>query len=252
MGHKVHPVGLRLGIIKDWHARWYEHRKPLYRQALLEDMRIRQIVGQKAREAGISRMEIERQAQEIRLVIHTARPGIVIGRQGQRVDELRKTLEALTGKKVQVNVQEVRQSELDATLVAQGIADQLERRVAFRRAMRQAVARAMTAGAKGIKVMCAGRLGGREIARREKVMEGRVPLHTLRADIDFAVGEALTVMGRIGVKVWIYKGDVLPLGKEEATPEMSPIQVTVRPTEEGEETKGSEATSVAAQESQVP
>ena len=210
MGHKTHPIGFRLGIIKDWHSRWFAGRGKDYAAQVIEDLRIRDVIKTRYAEAGISRVEIERSAQDLTVNVHTARPGIVIGRGGQRVDELRKAVESATdGKRVRLNVLEIRQPELDAFLVARNVADQLERRVMFRRATRQAVMRSMQAGAKGIKVMVSGRLGGAEIARREKVMDGRVPLHTLRADIDYGLAEARTPMGRIGVKVWIYRGEIL-------------------------------------------
>ena len=211
MGHKTHPVGFRLGIIKDWQSRWFAGTSKAYAAGVLEDLRIRETIRKRYTDAGISLVEIERSAQDLTVNVHTARPGIVIGRGGARVDELRKAVEvAAGGKRVRLNVLEIRQPELDAYLVARSVADQLERRVMFRRATRQAVQRTMQAGAMGVKVMIAGRLGGAEIARREKVMEGRVPLHTLRADIDYGLAEAATTMGRIGVKVWIYRGDILP------------------------------------------
>ena len=210
MGHKTHPIGFRLGVIKGWQSRWFAGTGKLYSEQVVEDWRIREVIRKQYAEAGISRVEIERSTQDITINVHTARPGIVIGRGGQRVDELRKLVEgAAGGKRVRLNVLEIRQPELDAYLVARNVADQLERRVMYRRATRQAVMRSMQAGARGIKVMVSGRLGGAEIARREKVMDGRVPLHTLRADIDYGLAEANTTMGRIGVKVWIYRGDVL-------------------------------------------
>jgi small subunit ribosomal protein S3 len=210
VGHKTHPIGFRLGINKDWQSRWFAGRGKDYAAQVFEDLQIRGVIGKQYPEAGISRVEIERSAQDLTVNVHTARPGIVIGRGGQRVDELRKSVErAASGKKVRLNVLEVRKPELDAYLVARNVAEQLERRVMFRRATRQAVMRTMQAGAKGIKVQVSGRLGGAEIARSEKVMEGRVPLHTLRADIDYGLAEAATSMGRIGVKVWIYRGDIL-------------------------------------------
>jgi small subunit ribosomal protein S3 len=234
VGHKTHPIGFRLGINKDWQARWFAGRKTDYRETLLEDLRLRQAVLTRFPEAGIARVEIERSALEVTVIIWTARPGIVIGRQGQRVEEVRQSLEALTERTVRVSVQEIRQAELEAVLVARNIAEQLERRVAHRRATQQSASRTMQAGAQGIKVIVQGRLNGAEIARREKVMLGRVPLHTLRADIDFAISEARTLMGRIGVKVWIYKGDILPAaeGLEDLEEELPTIQVTVRPDEE--------------------
>lgn len=212
MGHKVHPVGFRLGGIRDWQAKWYASKG--FADLLEEDIKLRQTILSHYREAGISRVEIERQAKQVTLTIHTARPGVVIGRGGQRVEELRASLEKMTGKKVKLNIQEIRQPELDATLVARNIAEQLERNVAYRRAMKQTMMRTMQAGAKGMKAVCSGRLAGAEIARRETQRQGRVPLHTLRADIDYGFAEARIKMGRIGVKVWIYKGDILPEIKE--------------------------------------
>jgi small subunit ribosomal protein S3 len=231
MGQKTHPIGFRLGIIKDWQAKWYAAKGSQYRELLQEDLSIRNAIRARLPEAGISKVELERGAQELVVTIHSARPGIVIGRGGQRVEEVRQVVEGLTHKRARLNVQEVRQPELDAQLVAASIAEQLGRRVAFRRAMHQAVNRAMQSGALGMKVICSGRLGGVEIARREKVMQGRVPLHTLRADIDYGLAEARTTMGRIGVKVWVYKGDILPEPKViEAEPdaeELQMIEVTV-------------------------
>ncbi len=209
MGQKTHPIGFRLGISIPWQARWFAARGPAYAALAIEDQKIREMIKARYEESGgISKTEIERGPQELVVSIHTARPGIVIGRGGTRVDELRADLEKLTGKRARLNIQEIRQPELDAYLVARNVAEQLERRVAFRRAMRQSVTRTMQAGAEGIKLICSGRLGGAEIARAEKAMDGRVPLHTLRANIDFAIAEAATTFGRIGVKVWIYKGEV--------------------------------------------
>ncbi len=208
MGHKVHPIGFRLGVHRDWLAKWYADKH--YTEMLLEDLKIRSTVVSSYPEAGIAKVEIERQANQVTITIYTARPGIVIGRSGQRVDETRQKLEKLTGKKLRLNIQEVRQPELDAYLVARSVAEQMERRVAFRRAMRQAITRSMQGGAKGIKVICSGRLGGAEIARRETAKDGRLPLQTLRADIDFGIAEAHTTLGLIGVKVWIYRGDIIP------------------------------------------
>ena len=209
MGQKTHPIGFRLGISIPWQARWFAARGPAYSALAIEDQKIREMIKSRYEESGgISKTEIERGPQELVVSIHTARPGIVIGRGGTRVDELRADLEKLTGKRARLNIQEIRQPELDAYLVARNVAEQLERRVAFRRAMRQSVTRTMQAGAEGIKLICSGRLGGAEIARAEKAMDGRVPLHTLRANIDFAIAEAATTFGRIGVKVWIYKGEV--------------------------------------------
>jgi small subunit ribosomal protein S3 len=254
MGQKTHPVGFRLGIIKDWQAKWYASKPTQYRALLQEDLKIRGAILSRLSEAGISRVELERGAHELVVTIFSARPGIVIGRGGQRVEEMRKIVERLAQKRVRLNVQEVRQPELDAQLVAGSIAEQLGRRIAFRRAMYQSVNRAMQAGAQGIKVICSGRLGGIEIARREKVMQGRVPLHTIRADIDYGLAEARTAMGRIGVKVWIYKGDIIPEPKvveveeEEEAQEMRLIEVSIGA--EGEPTE--EATDVSAEENQVP
>lgn len=211
MGQKVHPYGFRLGIIKDWRSRWFDEKH--YTELVHEDIEIRRLIRSTYEEAGISTIEIERKANEITVTIHTSRPGIVIGRGGQRVDELRALLENKTGKKVRLNIHEIREPELDAQLVAENIAEQLRRRVSYRRAMKQAISRTMLRGAKGIKITCSGRLAGAEIARHETLREGSVPLHTIRADIDYGFAEALTVMGLIGIKVWIYKGDVLPEGK---------------------------------------
>jgi len=212
LGRKVHPLSFRLGIIRDWQARWYADKQ--YAEFVHEDFKLRQAIQSRYTEAGISLVEIERQANEVSITIHTARPGIVIGRGGQRVDEARLHLEKLIGKRIRLNIREIPQAELDAYLVARVVAEQMEHRIAFRRAMKQAMFRTMQAGAKGIKISCAGRLGGSEIARTEKMHQGRVPLHTLRADIDYGLTEARTTLGRIGVKVWIYKGDILPEPKE--------------------------------------
>ena len=208
MGQKVSPVGFRIGVIKDWDAKWYADKN--YTDLLLEDMKIRKEIAKQLGNAGVSRVEIERAANRVRITIHTARPGVVIGKGGAGVEELRKHLEKLTDKQVHINIVEIKTPELDAKLVAENIATQLTRRVAFRRAMKQAVFRTMRAGAKGIKVMVSGRLGGAEIARSESYHEGTVPLQTLRADIDYGFAEAHTTYGRLGVKVWIYKGEVLP------------------------------------------
>ena len=221
MGHKVHPTGFRIGVIKGWQGKWYADRH--YANYLEEDLKIRRAIETKYPEAAISSVEIERQANQVVATINTARPGIVIGRGGQRVDEARVYLEKIIGKRIQLNIKEVQQPELDARLVARSIADQLERRIAYRRAMKQAMARTMQAGGKGIKVAVAGRLGGAEIARGLNMHEGRVPLHTLRADIDYGFVEAKTVMGRIGVKAWIYKGEILPEMKTEE-PEAPPAE----------------------------
>jgi small subunit ribosomal protein S3 len=208
LGHKVHPTGFRLGVIKDWQSKWYSEAH--YAEYIQEDNKIREHIKAKYAEAAISLVEIDRQGKDVTITLHTARPGIVIGRGGQRVDEMRQHLEALVGKKVRLNIQEIRQPELDAYLVARSVAEQIERRVAYRRAMKQSIFRSLQSGAKGIKISAAGRLAGAEIARRATLHEGQVPLHTLRADVDYGFTEAVTTMGRIGVKVWIYKGQVLP------------------------------------------
>ena len=214
MGQKTHPVGFRLGGVRPWQARWFADKATGYRTLAVEDQAIRGLIANRYEDTGgITRVEIERGTQDLVVSVHTARPGIVIGRGGQRVDELRTELEQLTGKRARLNIQEVRNADVDAFLVGRNIADQLERRVAYRRAMRLAAQRTMQAGAQGIKIIASGRLGGAEIARADKVIEGRVPLHTLRADIDFAIVEAATTFGRIGIKVWVYKGDILPEGR---------------------------------------
>jgi len=217
LGRKVHPYGFRLGVIRDWKARWYAEGEE-YANLLHEDLKIRQFIRDLLGRAGISRIEIERFPNQVSVTIWTARPGIVIGRKGATVKKLRKELEEMTGKRVHVDVQEVEQPELDAKLVAENIVAQLERRISHSRAMKRAVQAAMRAGAQGIKVMCKGRLHGAEMARQEWQRDGRVPLQTLRADIDYAQEEALTTYGRIGVKVWIYKGEVLPETKVQEEP----------------------------------
>ena len=231
MGNKTHPIGFRLGFIKDWQTRWYAGSDTEYRELVIEDMAIRKDIFDSFPDAGISWVDIERGSTDVVITVHTSRPGIVIGRGGQRVEQLRRNLEGMTKRRARLNVQEIRQPELDAYLVARNVADQLVRRIAFRRAIRQAATRTMQAGAQGVKIICSGRLGGADIARQEKAMEGRVPLHTLRADIDFAIAEAATDYGRIGVKVWIYKGEVLPAPKEQVE-EISAIEVTVKAEEE--------------------
>ncbi|MHB0976230.1 MAG: 30S ribosomal protein S3 [Candidatus Aquicultorales bacterium] len=208
MGQKVNPLGLRLGIIENWRSRWYADKG--YAEALHEDLEIRKFLSGRLMRAAISRIEIERAGDRVKVDIHTARPGIVIGKRGTEVDELRSHLEKLTGKQIQINIEEVRRPELDATLVAQAIAEQLQARVSFRRAMKKAVTAAMKGGAQGIRIASSGRLGGAEMSRSEWYREGRVPLHTLRANIDYGFAEARTTFGRIGVKVWIYKGEIYP------------------------------------------
>lgn len=206
MGQKTHPLGFRLGIHKGWKSKWFARKD--YRVRLLEDIKMRRAIMKRYRDASISRVEIDRGGHDVVVDIFTARPGIVIGRGGQRVEETRSMLEKQVGTKVRLNIQEIREPELDAALVARNVADQLERRVAYRRAIKQAANRTMQRGAKGIKILAAGRLGGSELARREKEHVGQVPLHTIRADIDFGTAEALTTLGLVGVKVWIYRGDV--------------------------------------------
>ncbi len=208
MGQKVNPIGLRIGIIENWRSRWYADKD--YAKFLMEDIRIRKHISTKLTRAGISKIEIERTGDRVKLDIHTARPGIVIGKGGSEVDALRSDVEKITQKQTQINIQEVKKPEIDACLVSQNIAEQLRARVSFRRAMKKAVTAALRSGAKGVRVACAGRLGGAEMARTEWYREGRVPLHTLRANVDYGFTEALTTFGRIGVKVWIYKGEILP------------------------------------------
>ncbi len=212
MGQKVNPHGLRVGVIKGWESNWYADKD--YEKFLLEDIKIREFIKEKLFLAGISKVEIERATNRGRISIYTAKPGMVIGRQGSNIELLKNDLKKLTETNFDINIVEVKQPDMDATLVAENIAGQLERRIAFRRAMKQSVGRTMRLGAKGIKVRLGGRLGGAEIARNESYREGSIPLHTLRADIDYGTAEAHTTYGRIGVKVWIYKGEVLPAGKE--------------------------------------
>ena len=207
MGQKVHPIGFRLGIIKTWNSRWYAEKE--FPQFVVEDKRIRQFIKDRLYHAGISKIEIERAANRVIIKIHTARPGIVIGKKGAEIEKLKKDLEKKINRQTFIDIIEVKRPELDAQLVAENIALQLERRVAFRRAMKRAVATALKFGAQGIKVECSGRLGGAEMARTEWYREGRVPLHTLRADIDYGFAEAKTIYGVIGVKVWIFKGEIL-------------------------------------------
>ena len=209
MGQKINPYGFRLGVTTDWKSRWFSERE--YKDYLTEDWKIREYLMTTLEDAAVSRVEVERTRDKLRIDIHTARPGIVIGRKGQKADELRAGLTAMTGNnKVQLNITEIKQAELDAALVAQGVADQLLNRIAFRRAMKRAVQNAQKYGAEGIRIQCSGRLGGAEMCRTEWYREGRVPLHTLRADIDYGFREAATSAGRIGVKVWLYKGEILP------------------------------------------
>lgn len=212
MGQKVNPIGLRVGIIRDWDSRWYAEKD--YAELLHEDIKIREYIENRLKDAAVSRIEIERAANRVNITIHTAKPGMVIGKGGSEVEALRKALNELTGRKVHINIVEIKKPDLDAKLVAENIARQLENRVSFRRVQKQAIQRAMRAGAKGIKTQVSGRLGGADIARAEHYSEGTVPLHTLRADIDYAHAEADTTYGKLGVKVWIYRGEVLPAKKK--------------------------------------
>jgi small subunit ribosomal protein S3 len=237
MGHKTHPYGFRLGIIKDWKTHWYANNSSAYRSLVQEDLRLRNSIYQEYQnfsDAGIARVEIDRGAQDSVINIHSARPGILIGRDGERVKQLRAKLEGITRRRIQLNIMEIEHPELDPYLVGRNIADQIQRRVAYRRAMRQAAQRAMQAGAQGIKIIVKGRIGGAEIARVEKLMMGQVPLHTLRADIEYALAEAHTAMGRIGIKVWIYKGEILP-PPPEAAEELETIEVRVESGAEEED-----------------
>jgi small subunit ribosomal protein S3 len=208
LGQKTHPIGIRLGIVKTWDSRWYAKKN--YSDQLIEDIHMRKMLKNRLFHAGVPKIEIERAGQNIRVIIHTARPGIIIGKKGAEVEKLRKDLKVMTGKEVSIDIKEIRKPELDAQLVAENIALQLEKRVAFRRAMKKSVASAQRFGSLGVKVACSGRLAGAEIARAEWYREGRVPLHTFRADIDYGFAEARTTYGLIGVKVWMYRGDILP------------------------------------------
>ncbi len=221
MGQKVHPHGIRLGIVKTWDAKWYADRD--FAKNLHEDIKIRRELKKQLFQSSVSRIETERSKNRLKLTIHTAKPGMVIGRGGAGIEDIKNRLKKITDKRLDINIAEIRQPDLDATLVAENIAAQLERRIAFRRAMKQSVGRTMRLGAKGIKIMCSGRLGGAEIARSESYREGSIPLHTLRADIDYGFAEANTTYGRIGIKVWIFKGEILPEKKV----------TNVQPVEEG-------------------
>lgn len=215
MGRKVHPIGFRLGVNKTWESRWFADPSD-YAAQLHQDREIRDLINKTTPRAGISQIEIERYPTSVHVTIHTSKPGIVIGRKGANVKDLRQKLQALTNNSIKLDISETREPDLEANLVADNVANQLERRISHRRAMQRAVDAAMRAGAQGVKVMCSGRLSGSEMARRDWVREGRVPAQTLRADIDFAVSEALTTYGRIGVKVWIYKGEILPEAESSA------------------------------------
>lgn len=213
MGQKIHPIGFRIGIIRGWDSRWYQDKS--YAEWLHEDMKIRKFIQKRHLNAGITRVEIER-ANKVHVIVNTAKPGLVIGKRGAGIEDLRKGLEKLTGKPIKISVQEIKQHEFESGLVAENIAEALVKRVAFRRAMKQAAQRVMKAGAKGVRIQVSGRLGGHEIARTERTFQGKVPLHTLRADVDYAIREARTTYGVIGVKVWVYRGDILP---ERAAPQ---------------------------------
>ena len=216
MGQKTHPIGIRLGINKTWDSKWFAKKN--YKNMLFEDLTIQKFIKTNLYHAGVPKVEIERTGKKIRAIIHTARPGIIIGKKGAEVEKLKKELEKITGQEMTIDIKEIRKPELDATLVAENVALQLEKRIAFRRAMKKAIASSRRFGAQGIKVACSGRLAGAEIARDEWYREGRVPLHTFRSDIDYGVAEAKTTYGRIGIKVWIYKGDIL---QEAALPQSS-------------------------------
>ena len=228
MGQKVNPHGIRLGIVKQWDAKWYADKD--FAENLHEDIKIRDYLKKSLLAAGISRIETERTKNRLKITIHTAKPGMVIGRGGSGIEQIKEGLKGYTEKRVDINIAEIKQPDMDATLVAENIASQLERRIAFRRAMKQAVGRTMRLGmrlgAKGIKITCAGRLGGAEIARSESYREGSIPLHTLRADIDYGTAEAHTTYGRIGIKVWIFKGEVLPERKQRLLTKGAKLNVT--------------------------
>ena len=255
MGRKVHPYGFRIGTIRGWKAKWYADKH--FADMLQEDLKLRKVIDVNYKDAGISQVEIERQAHKVTMTIYTARPGIVIGRGGQRVEEMRRLLEKTIAKKVALNIQEIGQPELDAFLVARNVADQISRRIAYRRAMKQAISRTLQAGAQGVKIRCAGRLAGAEIARVQMMHQGRVPLHTLRADIDYGCTKAKTAMGDIGIKVWVYRGDILPEVEEQAfeEPAAEGAAVTAPPAEEKAakpKTRKPKAEVVAEEEAEKP
>ena len=248
MGQKVHPHGFRLGYIYDWNSKWYADKN--YTELLHEDLSIRRAITKMLPDAGIARVEIERNANQITVSIHTARPGIVIGRGGQRVDELRGNLEKVTGRKVRVNINEVRIPELEAPLVARAVAEQIERRVSHRRAIKQAALRAMQRGAQGVRIKISGRLGGADMSRKDQERQGRVPLHTLKADVDYGTSEAATTLGRIGVKVWIYKGDII---LERRAPKKAAVPAEAPAEEEEARTEGkAEAAPEATAKAETP
>jgi small subunit ribosomal protein S3 len=225
MGRKVNPIGFRLGINKTWDGRWYAEGQD-YTEQLHQDFAVRDLIREHSPRAGISRIEIERFPGEVRIFVHTSKPGVLIGRKGENVKALRKELETLVGKKIDLQIKEIKDPDLDAYLVALNIAEQLERRISYRRAMRRALSQIMRAGAEGAKIEVAGRLGGSDMARRVWLREGRVPLHTLRADIDYAVGKAVTTYSVIGIKVWIYKGEILPALEEDDQPNTEGVYVS--------------------------
>jgi small subunit ribosomal protein S3 len=214
VGHKVHPYGFRIGITKDWLAKWYD--KKHYTELLQDDLKLRKVIDRDCKDGGVAYVEVDRQGNDIVMTLYSSRPGVIIGRGGQRAEELRTALEKACGKKVRLSIKEVEQPELEGNLVAQNVAEQIVRRIAFRRAMKQAAFRTMQAGAKGVKITCSGRLGGNEIARSETTRQGRLPLHTVSADISYGFSEAATTMGNIGIKVWIYKGNIVPEVKKES------------------------------------
>ncbi len=222
MGQKTHPIGIRLGIIKTWNSKWYAKKN--YKEYLYEDLSIQKYIKEKLFHAGVPKIEIARTGKKIKVTIHTARPGIIIGKKGAEVEKLKKEIEKITAKDISIDIKEIRKPELDAQLVAENVALQLEKRIAFRRAMKKSVASSLRFGALGIKIACSGRLAGAEIARAEWYREGRVPLHTFRSDIDYGTAEAKTTYGRIGIKVWIYKGDIL---KEPGIPQSSGTEAAV-------------------------
>jgi small subunit ribosomal protein S3 len=226
LGQKIHPIGFRIGVIRDWESKWYLDKG--YADAIYEDHRIRAYIKKNHENAAVSRVEIERPGGTVRVTLHTAKPGIIIGRGGKGVDDVKNALEKLTKKRVHVNVQEIRHPDIDAQLVAESIAQQITKRIAYKRAMRQSIMRAMKLGVKGIRVMCSGRLAGAEMARKEHQRDGKIPLHTLRADIDYGFAEAPTTYGNIGIKVWIYKGDVLPGGTRLTEEQIVPRREAMR------------------------
>lgn len=239
MGQKVHPIGMRLGIVKDWNSRWYASSKnyPIF---LIQDLKVRDLIRQKLAHASVSRIQINRPANNAHIIVHTARPGIVIGKKGEDVDKLKLSVAKVMGVPVKINVEEIRKPELDATLVAMGIAQQLEKRIMYRRAMKRAVTNTMRLGAEGVKINVAGRLNGAEIAREEWYKEGRVPLHTLRADIDYGTAEAKTTYGIIGIKVWIFKGEVFSADEQAEASQGAPQAQTKTQTQTKNQVKEKE------------